>query len=153
MSILSIISDVAERFRALVFRRSEERELAEELRFHLEMEADYRRRSGASDADARRESLIVLGGIERVKDDVRDARGTRLIEDGVGDVGFAVRVLARSPGFTVVAVLTLAIGIGGTTAVFGRHDRRFWRGRCGAAPAIAVLATRAIGAALSARRH
>jgi len=122
MSILSIISDVAERFRALVFRRSEERELAEELRFHLEMEADYRRRSGASDADARRESLIVLGGIERVKDDVRDARGTRLIEDGVGDVGFAVRVLARSPGFTVVAVLTLAIGIGGTTAVFSAVD-------------------------------
>jgi putative ABC transport system permease protein len=122
MSILSIVTDVVERVRALVFRRAEDRELAEELRFHIEMEEDYRRRSGASDAEARRGSLIALGGIERVKEDVRDARGTRLIEDAVADVAYAARGLARAPGFTAVAILTLAVGIGGTTAVFSAVD-------------------------------
>ena len=117
-----MLSDIVERVRALVFRRSEERELAEELRFHIEMEAEYRRRSGASDADARRGSLIALGGVERVKDDVRDARGTKWLEDAIGDVAFAIRMLARAPGFTAVAILTLAIGIGGTTAVFSAVD-------------------------------
>jgi putative ABC transport system permease protein len=119
---MSILTDILERVRALVFRRSDERELAEELRFHVEMEEEYRRRSGASHADAHRASLIALGGVERVKDDVRDARGTRWLEDAAGDVAFAVRMLARSPGFTAVAILTLAVGIGGTTAVFSAVD-------------------------------
>jgi len=119
---MSILSDLAERVRSLVFRRAEERELADELRFHVEMEEEYRRRTGASHADAHRQSLIALGGVERVKDDVRDARGTRLLEDGIGDVAFAARMLARAPGFTAIAILTLGVGIGGTTAVFSAVD-------------------------------
>jgi len=119
---MSILSDILERTRALVFRRREERELEEELRTHVEMEAEYRKRSGQIDADAHRDSLIALGGVERVKDDVRDARGTRLLEDTSADVSFTLRTLARSPGFTVVAILTLAIGIGGTTAVYSAVD-------------------------------
>jgi len=119
---MTILSDLAERVRSLVFRRSEERELADELRFHVEMEEEYRRRTGASHADAHRQSLIALGGVERVKDDVRDARGTRWLEDGIGDVAFAARMLARAPGFTAIAILTLAVGIGGTTAVFSAVD-------------------------------
>src|SRR4029450_2104063 len=55
-------------------------------------------------------------------DDVRDARGTRLFHDGGRDVGYAVRTLARNPGFATVAILTLAVGIGGTTAVFSAVD-------------------------------
>jgi predicted permease len=106
----------------LVFRRADERELDEELRFHVEMEAEYQRRAGANDVEARRRGALQLGGVERVKEDVRDARGTRLIEDLARDLAFAARTLARDRGFTVVACLTLAVGIGATTAVFSAVD-------------------------------
>ncbi|MGH7523976.1 MAG: ADOP family duplicated permease [Gemmatimonadales bacterium] len=119
---MSFITDLVERVRALMFRRREDRELAEELRLHAEMEAAHRRERGTDPGEARRQSLAALGGIERVKEDVRDARGTRLLEDGVGDVRYALRTLARSPGFAAVVILTLAVGIGGTTAVFSAVD-------------------------------
>jgi predicted permease len=115
---MNTFSDIVERIRGLLFRRSDERELAEELRFHLDMETEHLRRTGVSEHDARRHSLIALGGVERVKEDVRDARGTRLFQDSGADVSFATRTLRRNPGFALVAILTLAIGIGGTTAVF-----------------------------------
>src|SRR5262249_37790008 len=74
------------------------------------------------DDDARRRSLIALGGVERMKDDVRDARGTRLLDDSWADIKYAARTLIKNPGYALVAVLTLAIGIGGTTAVFSVVD-------------------------------
>ena len=119
---MSILSDLVERARSLLFHSRDERELDEELRIHMEMEAEYRRRSGAPDEIARRASAIALGGIERVKDDVRDARGTRALHDSWRDIGYAARTLAKNPGFTIVTVATLAIGIGGTTAVFSAVD-------------------------------
>lgn len=119
---MSIASDFMERLRALLFRRREERELAEELHTHAAMEAEHQRQQGLSAAEAQRRSLIALGGMERVKEDVRDARGVRLLEESVGDVRYALRTLARSPGFAAVVILTLAIGIGGTTAVFSAVD-------------------------------
>ncbi len=119
---MSAFSDFIERARALLFRSREERELQEELRFHLDMEAEQNRRAGMSDDEARRRGHIALGGVERTKEDVRDARGTRYLEDIAGDVSFARRTLARSPGFAIVAILTLAIGIGGTTAVYSAVD-------------------------------
>ena len=72
--------------------------------------------------DAYRSSAIALGGIERVKDDVRDARGTRPLHDIWRDIGFGARTLASNPSFTLVTLATLAIGIGGTTAVFSAVD-------------------------------
>jgi predicted permease len=119
---MSPFTDFFERARALLFRSREERELQEELRFHLDMEAEQNKRAGMSEDEAHRRGHIALGGVERTKEDVRDARGTRYLEDIVGDVSFARRTLARSPGFAIVAILTLAIGIGGTTAVYSAVD-------------------------------
>ncbi|HEY2376109.1 MAG TPA: ABC transporter permease [Gemmatimonadaceae bacterium] len=119
---MSMLSDLLLRLRAIVFRRAEDRELEEELRVHVEMEEEYRRRSGVSHAEAHRQAVMALGGVERVKEDVRDARRTRAFFDGAGDVRFAFRTLRRNPVFAAVAVLTLAIGIGGATAVFSAVD-------------------------------
>jgi predicted permease len=119
---MSVVSDIIERVRSILFRRRDERELAEELAFHADMEAEQLQRGGLSAGEARRRSALVLGGIERVKEDVRDARGTRLLHDGSRDFAYALRTLARNPGFATVAILTLAVGIGGTTAVFSAVD-------------------------------
>jgi putative ABC transport system permease protein len=119
---VSLFRDFVERLRVLVFRSREARELDEELRFHVEMETAQLERSGLSDAESRRRGVIALGGVERIKEDVRDAWGTRLLEDTASDVGYTLRTLSRSPGFAIVAILTLAVGIGGTTAVFSAVD-------------------------------
>lgn len=117
-----MFTDLITRLHSLVLRRREERELDEELRFHVAMAADEARRRGASAAEAERRGRIALGGIERTKEEVRDARGTRLFDELARDVAFAVRTLARTPGFALVVILTLALGIGGTTAVFSAVD-------------------------------
>ena len=119
---MSMLSDLVERVRSIIFRGRDERELAEELRFHTDMDAELLQGSGLSAGEARRRSALMLGGVERVKEDVRDARGTRLFHDAGRDFGFAVRTLLRNPGFASVAILTLAVGIGGTTAVFSAVD-------------------------------
>ncbi len=119
---MSMLTDIVERVRSIIFRRRDERELAEELAFHATMEAEQLERRGLSPGEARRQSALALGGVERVKDDVRDARGTRFLHDGQRDFAFALRTLARNPGFAIVAILTLAVGIGGTTAVFSAVD-------------------------------
>jgi len=119
---MSMLSDLVERVRSIIFRGRDERELAEELRFHTDMDAELLQGSGLSAGEARRQSALMLGGVERVKEDVRDARGTRLFHDAGRDFGFAVRTLLRNPGFASVAILTLAVGIGGTMAVFSAVD-------------------------------
>jgi predicted permease len=119
---MSVLSDIIERVRSIIFSGRDEREMAEELHFHEDMEAEQLERRGLSPTEARRRSALALGGIERVREDVRDARGTRFLHDTGRDFGFALRTLARNPGFAVVAILTLAVGIGGTTAVFSAVD-------------------------------
>ncbi len=119
---MSLASDLLERFRALWHRRRDEEELAEELRFHVEQEAAQHVSAGMEEDEARRLSQVALGGVEQVKETVRDARGTRLLEESLGDMQYALRNLARNPGFAAVVILTLALGIGGTTAVFSAVD-------------------------------
>ncbi len=92
--------------------------MEEEFRFHVEMEAARREREGASKEEARRLALATFGGVERHKEAMRDTRGTRWIGDISQDVRFAVRTMARRPGFALMALLTVAIGIGATTTVF-----------------------------------
>ncbi|HEY4320865.1 MAG TPA: ABC transporter permease [Gemmatimonadales bacterium] len=119
---MSALTDLFERIRMLVFRRREERELHDELAFHVAMETEQKRRDGLDSSEARRQTLAELGGIERTKEEVREARGTRGPTDLVTDVRYGLRALRQRPAFSVVAILTIAIGIGATTAVFSALD-------------------------------
>src|SRR5215207_2068501 len=107
-------------FDALTQRAREERRMNDEMQFHLDMEARrLMRDKGLSEDDARSAAKRAFGGVEQHKDAVRDERGTSWLEDLTRDVKFAVRTLRRRPGFTTVASLTLALGIGASTALFG----------------------------------
>lgn len=90
----------------------------EEMRGHLEMEIEDRVRGGMSPAEARRTALRDFGAVDRFKEEGREARGIGWIEAFRQDVRFTTRSLLKTPGFTVVAVLTLGLGIGATTAIF-----------------------------------
>jgi putative ABC transport system permease protein len=105
-------------WRRLMSTNRLERELERELRDHVERQVADHVRAGMSESDARRKAALAFGGVERVKEDCRDARGTRWLEQLGQDICYGVRVLARAPVFTAVAVLSLALGIGANTAIF-----------------------------------
>jgi macrolide transport system ATP-binding/permease protein len=106
------------RLATLFRRRRLEDDLDEELRSHLEMAVELNLRKGMAAEDARREALRSLGGVEQTKENYRDQRGLPMVETTLQDLRFGLRMLRRSPGFTVLAILCLTFGIGANTAVF-----------------------------------
>ena len=124
---MSLLADLLSRCRSLLRRGREDDETAEELRFHLEMETDKNVRAGMSPEEAYRQARLRLGGMDAIREAVRDARGSRPLEDLVRDLGYALRSARRNPGFTLVAVLTLTLGIGANTAVFTVVDNFLFR--------------------------
>ena len=108
---------------ALLVRRPQlDRDLEEELRFHLEMSAEAERRDGVAGTEAAREARLRLGSPDRVREDVRAAVGFPRAEALWRDLSLAARRLRHAPGFTLAATLTLALGIGATTALFALVD-------------------------------
>src|SRR5437879_9722860 len=106
------------RLGGLVCRNRSERNLVAEMESHLQMHIEDNLRAGMNPAQAKREALMKLGGVEQTKEIYRERRGLPLLETLLQDLRFALRMLLKNLGATTVMVFTLALAIGATTAIF-----------------------------------
>jgi putative ABC transport system permease protein len=112
------LNDLLRRWRALTHKDELDHELDEEMRFHLERDIEQNLKHGMTPADARNAALRSFGGVAQSKEECRSARGVGLVDNIVRDFLYSVRVLSKSYAFTIVVILTLALGIGANTAIF-----------------------------------
>src|SRR2546430_13919951 len=124
---MRVRSRVCSWLRAMLRRSRMESEMDAELRFHMEAYAEDLVRSGVLRDEALRRACIQFGGIERAKEECRDARGVNFIEHLVHDLRYGLRMLCKNPGFTSIAILTTALGIAANVTVFSVVDALFLR--------------------------
>src|SRR5580692_8306920 len=106
------------RLRSLFLRQRVDRELKDELRDHLDQQINENLAKGMSPEEARFAALRAMGGVTQIEQQCRDVRGGNIADDLIQDLGYGLRQLVRSPGFSVLAIACLTLGIGANAAVF-----------------------------------
>src|SRR6516162_1465451 len=112
------LKELAHSLSSILRRSQNERELSEELQFHLERQIERNLAAEMPPEEARYAALRLFGGVQQIKEECRDMRRTKLIETIIQDLRYGLRMLAKNPGVTAVVVLSLAIGVGANTAIF-----------------------------------